>query len=235
MRTSLLIADHNRLLRQGLLALLKADGEFEVIAEAQDAREAIRIAITHAPDVVLIDSRLPGLFDTQVIEQIKRRLPYIRIVMLSDAPLDDRLDESPGAGAHACVRKDASFHEFRETLRSVAAGNNFSVKDRSASPAGADLGASTNINPAPLSKLTLRERSTLQSIVEGNTNRATAIQLSVSQKTVEKHRANLMRKLGVHNATELMFTAVGMGLVEPPTLGRRRAAPLHAALHSTVA
>lgn len=203
MRTSLLLADHNRLLRQGLRELLKGCGEFEVIAEARDSGEAIGIAITRAPDLILIDSRLPGLDETNAVTQIKRRLPDVRIVMLAAAAEDALPDSRPGADAY--VRKDVSFEGFLEVLRRVDAGK------RSPDHAAA----------APLSRLTPRERGILESIAQGRTNRATAGLLGVSQKTVEKHRASLMRKLGVHNATELMFTAAEMGLVRRTGMARR--------------
>ena len=111
MRTSLLLADHNRLLRQGLRAMLKTDGEFEVVAEAHNADEAVRIAITHAPDLVLIDSGLPGLHDTEAIARIKRRMPYVRIVMLGSAP--DAMPESLGAGVDAHLIETTGTEELK--------------------------------------------------------------------------------------------------------------------------
>lgn len=225
MRTSLLLVDHNRLHRQGLRALFEADREFEVIGEVQDSREAIQIAITHAPDLILIDSQRPDDRDIDTIAQIRRRMSYVRIVVLTDVLTDDRAHELFSAGVNRCVPKVASFEELLDELRSVAAGTKDLTADVSGSGVDAhpQLAASAGAQHDRLSRLTTRERSILQLITEGCTNRAAAGCLGVSQKTVEKHRANLMRKLGVHNATELMFAAVGLGLVPPPALRSLRA------------
>jgi DNA-binding NarL/FixJ family response regulator len=226
MRTSILLVDQNSLLRQGLRSLLSADGEFEVIGEACDGMQALQRAVANSPDIMLIDAQLPGLSGIETVAQIKRRLPSVRIVMLTDAMSDDSVRESLSAGADGYVLKDTSFEELLTALRSVAAGRKYLSPDVSALLVDGFLNPAANGSGENelMSKLTLRERSILQLIAEGRTNRNTAAYLSVSQKTVEKHRANLMRKLGVRNATELMFAATDMGLVARPTLGRRWAA-----------
>ena len=228
MRTSLLLVDHNRLHRQGLRALFEAGRDFEVIGEAQDSREATQIAITHVPDLILIDSQSPDDRDIDIIAQIKRRMAYVRIVVLTDVLTDSRAHELISAGVNRCLPKVASFEELLNALRSVAAGNKYLAVDVSESGVDAHphLAASAGAPNDRLSRLTTRERSILQLITEGCTNRAAAGCLGVSQKTVEKHRANLMRKLGVHNATELMSAAVGMGLAQPPALRMARAGPV---------
>ena len=226
MRTSLLLVDQNRLHRQGLRALFEAGREFDVIGEAQDSREATQITITHAPDLILIDSQSPDDRDIDIIAQIKRRMAYVRIVVLTDVLTDARAHELISAGVNRCVPKVASFEELLNALRSVAAGLAVDVSE-SGAEAHPRLAASAGAPNDRLSRLTTRERSILQLITEGCTNRAAAGCLGVSQKTVEKHRANLMRKLGVHNATELMSAAVGMGLAQPPALRMPRAGPDH--------
>jgi DNA-binding NarL/FixJ family response regulator len=228
MRTSILLVDHNCLLRQGLRALLDADGEFEVIGEASNALQAIQRVLDNRPELMLIDSQLPGLRGIETIALIKRRVPGVRIVMLVDAATDDCLREPLNAGVAGHVLKDSSFQELHAALRCVAAGRNCLIPDAAAPLVDGCLVCAAQCDCAcdPLARLTARERSILRLIVEGRTNRATAACLSVSEKTVEKHRANLMRKLGVHNAIELMFAALKMGMVEHPTPGQRLPSPV---------
>ena len=227
LRTTILLVDPNCLLRQGLRSLLNADGEFEVIGEACDGMQAMQRAALHCPVLMLIDSQLPGLCGIETVARIKRRLPTIRVVMLSDAMTDDCVRESLSAGADGYVLKDANFEDLLSALRSVAAGKRYLSPEVSALLVEGYLNPSSRAENEHdgIAKLTARERSILQLVAEGRTNGATAAYLSVSKKTVEKHRANLMRKLGVHNATELMFAATDMGLVERPAHAKRRSAP----------
>ncbi len=226
-RPSILLVDSNGLLRQGLRSLLDSSGEFNVVGEARDGIEALQGALAHAPELMLIDSHLPGMCGIETVAQVKRRAPQIRIVMLSDAITDDCVRESLSAGADGYVLKSVSFEELLGALRCVASGKRY------LSPAISSLLVEGYLNPESadanelgrVAKLTARERSILQLIAEGRTNRATAEYLSVSQKTVEKHRANLMRKIGVHNATELMIAAIDLGIVDRPVFSRRRGAP----------
>jgi DNA-binding NarL/FixJ family response regulator len=222
MRTSILIVDPNRMLRQGLRSLFHGDGEFEVAGEAGDAAQALQHAQSLRPDIVLLDSQVPGAPCVGLVRQLRLHNPDIGIVMLIVTLSDGVSSAASGELADALVPKDASFEELRHALRSVAAGEAH-LNPAFASTRGSDLAAaSASAFGVPLlGKLTPRERSVLESIAHGLTNRATAGQLGVSQKTVEKHRANLMRKLGVHNATELMFLAADLGLVRRPRFARR--------------
>ncbi len=218
MTASILLVDHHSMLRQGLRALLSTHGEFLVVGEAQDGLEAVQRAVQLAPDLVLIDSRLPGLSGIETIARIKRRVPNVRIVMCSDTMTDDCVREALSVGANGFVLKGSTFDELLSALRSVASGKKYLSPEVSALflDAYVNPGARGARGAEPLSTLTARERSILQLIAEGRTNRATAAYLSVSQKTVEKHRANLMRKLGVHSAMELMLVAMDMGLAQRP-------------------
>ncbi|MEQ1806336.1 MAG: response regulator transcription factor [Burkholderiaceae bacterium] len=222
MTTSILLVDHHSMLRQGLRALLATThGEFDVVGEARDGREAVLRAVQFTPDLMLIDSRLPGLSGSETMAQIKRRLPGVRIVVFSDALTDDCVRESLSAGVDGFVLKGSTFDELLTALRSVASGKKYLSPEVSALLVDAYLNPTAARDAEPISKLTARERSILQLIAEGRTNRATAAYLSVSQKTVEKHRSNLMRKLGLHSAMELMLAALDMGLAQRPAPGLR--------------
>jgi DNA-binding NarL/FixJ family response regulator len=229
MRTSILLVDGNRMLREGLRSLLAADGEFAVIGEAGNEREAVECAVLSWPDLMLIDSQLPGASAAATIAQIKRRACGVRVVVLTPGAPRTAAGDPLADLADACVPKHASFEELRSALRSVVAG---------CTRVGAALAAPSTQASAPglaestagrtlQNKLTPRERSILESIAQGRTNRATAVHLGVSQKTVEKHRANLMRKLLVRDAAALMTAAAGLGLsvVHGAIPGARRRSP----------
>ena len=224
MSHSLLLVEANSLLRQGLHALLDAQGEFDVVGEARDGRDALNQIAARAPDLVLIDSQLQGSCGIQTAVQIKRRLPATRVIMLTQTKTRDCVRESLQAGVDGYVLKDASFEELLIALRSVALGKKYLSPDVSQMLVQGYLNpqSAAQNQAEAATKLTTRERSILQLVAEGRTNRAAAEFLSISPKTVEKHRASLMRKFGLRNATELTFAAMDMGLVERPSVGLRR-------------
>jgi DNA-binding NarL/FixJ family response regulator len=212
----LLVDDHS-LFRQGLRALLSKQTEFTIVGEASDGRSAIEQAIALQPEIVVTDLVLPEDEAMQAVSTIKRRLPSVRVVILTSSKSDEHLRRSLRVGVDGYVLKDASYEELLRALRSVIEGKRYLSPDMSG------LLVNEYLNPgrheetsSPLNVLTHRERSILQLIAEGCSNRITAATLSVSTKTVEKHRANLMRKLGLRNSGELMLVAVEMGLIERP-------------------
>lgn len=218
MSSTVLLVDPQLLLRQGLRSLLSERAEFNVIGDTGDGRDAIRLAIARAPDLVLIDAQLPGLDGIQTTAQLKRRLPQVRVVMLTETKTSDCLRESLQVGADGFVLKRAGFDELLGALRSVMQGHKY------LSPEVSPLLVDGYLNPIPPTaaqtsqrhRLTERECSVLQLVAEGRTNRAAAEFLCLSPKTIEKHRASLMRKLGLRNAAELMLAAIEMGLIERP-------------------
>ena len=228
MLTTVLIVDHHSLMRQGLRSLLSAEDEFEVVGDTGEGREALRLAVAQPPDLILIDAQLPGLGGVQTTALIKRRLPQVRVVMLTETKTNDCLRESLQAGADGFLLKEAGFDELLKGLRSVVQGRKYLSPEVSPMLVEAylnpDLTGATESDR--LHRLTLRERSILQLIAEGRTNRSAAEFLCLSPKTVEKHRANLMRKLGLRNATELMLTAIEMGLIERPAFPSHRRVPV---------
>ena len=211
------IADDHNLLRQGLRALISQSVDFSVEGEAADGKTALSEVLLHRPDIVLMNVALPGMNGMEVTAQIKRRLPEIRVIMLTSFKSEEYLRESLRVGADGYLLKDASYEELLQALRSVGQGKKY------LSPAISGQLVEGFLNPAgagrsrsPLQQLTSRERSILQLIAEGRTNRTAAEFLSVSPKTVEKHRARLMQKLGLRNAGELLLAAFEMGMVERP-------------------
>lgn len=211
------IADDHNLLRQGLRALISQSLDFSVEGEAADGKTALSEVLLHRPDIVLMNVALPGMNGMEVTAQIKRRLPEIRVIMLTSFKSEDYLRESLRVGADGYLLKDTSYEELLQALRSVGQGKKYLSPAISGQLVEGFLNPSgTGSSRSPLQQLTSRERSILQLIAEGRTNRTAAEFLSVSPKTVEKHRARLMQKLGLRNAGELLLAAFEMGMVERP-------------------
>ena len=211
------IADDHNLLRQGLRALISQSLDFSVEGEAADGKTALSEVLLHRPDIVLMNVALPGMNGMEVTAQIKRRLPEIRVIMLTSFKSEDYLRESLRVGADGYLLKDTSYEELLQALRSVGQGKKYLSPAISGQLVEGFLNpGSTGNSRSPLQQLTSRERSILQLIAEGRTNRTAAEFLSVSPKTVEKHRARLMQKLGLRNAGELLLAAFEMGMVERP-------------------
>ncbi|MFZ2652035.1 MAG: response regulator transcription factor [Burkholderiaceae bacterium] len=213
----ILLVDDHALFRQGLRALLSGLADFQVVGEAPEGKTAISAALTLAPDIVVIGRALPGMNGIEVTSQIKRRLPTVRVIMLTTFKTDEYLRESLRVGVDGYLLKDASLDEFVTALRRVANGKKYLSPDLSSHLVDEFLNPKLAHGPkSALSTLTGRERNILQLIAEGRSNRSTGEFLSISPKTVEKHRAALMRKLGLHNFGELMMVAVEMGIIERP-------------------
>ena len=217
MPTRILIADDHHLLRLGLRALLSQHPDFSVVGEASDGKLTLSETLLLVPDIVVMNIALPGMNGMEVTALIKRRLPQVRVIMLAEFNSEDYLRESLRVGVDGYLLKDTSYEELLLALRTVGQGRKY------LSPAVSGQLVDGFLNPgqsgagqSPLQRLTSRERSILQLIAEGRTNRSTAEFLSVSPKTIEKHRARLMRKLGLRNAAELLLAALEMGMVERP-------------------
>ena len=212
---TLIVEDHN-LLRQGLRSIVAALPDFEVVGEAREGKEAIRQAMTLQPDLILMDLSMPGMNGIEATAQIKRRMAHIRIIALTAFKSDEYVREALRAGADGYVMKDASYDELLIALRSVMTGKTFLSPDVSGHLVDRFLQRGQGAASRPWDKLTPRERSIFKLIAEGRTNRAAATYLNLSPKTIEKHRASVMRKLGLRNVAELTLVALECGLIERP-------------------
>jgi DNA-binding NarL/FixJ family response regulator len=211
----LLIEDHT-LLRAGLCALLSQDDEFLVAGEFENARDGIRSIPLLNPDLILMDLSMPGMNGIEAITEIKNRFPKVRILVLTLHRAEEYIHESLRAGADGYILKDASHDELRTAIRSVLGGKTYLSPDVSAKVVTGFLGKSTINTNTAWSTLTNREREVLKLVAEGHTNRVVAEFLSLSIKTVEKHRSNLMHKLDLHNAPMLTAFAIEKGLLDNP-------------------
>ncbi|CAB3809655.1 response regulator [Paraburkholderia caffeinilytica] len=216
-RHRVLIAEDQHLLRSGLCRMVSELCDYSIVGEASDGLEACRLAIATMPDLILMDLSMPGGSGFEAIAAIKRRAPQIRIIVLTVHRSEEHVRESFAAGADGYVIKDASFEDLVGEMRLVMQGKRNTSLDACGRRAG-------SLNHAPdtpqqthlWDTLTGRERSVLRLVVEGHTNRQVGEHLKLSPKTIEKHRANLMRKLGITNVTGLVRIAIDMGVLTLP-------------------
>jgi DNA-binding NarL/FixJ family response regulator len=209
---TILIAEDHTILREGLKALLSDEPDFEIIGEAQDGQEAIRFANQLQPDLILMDLSMPHTNGTEAIGPIKRRNPGSKIIVLTVHKAEEYVRVALDAGADGYMLKDDTHQQLLSAIRSVLAGNIY------LSPGICNKVVTGYLKPNSNSvcswdRLTAREREVMKLIAEGNTNKSIASYLSVSLKTVEKHRASLMDKLGLRNSSSLTAYAMENGLV----------------------
>jgi DNA-binding NarL/FixJ family response regulator len=221
MTIRVLLVEEQNLVREGLRALVSRMPDFDVAGEAGDGKVALRAALALQPDLILMDLSMPGISGFDVTAQLRRRLPKVRIVLLTLSRSEEFMREALRVGADGYLLGGASLEEFELALTTVMSGKKYVSNDISAQIATGLFMGNVGTPASAWEKLTARERSILKLIAEGNTNRVAAQHLCISAKTVEKHRASLMRKLGLRNAAELMLAAIDMGLVARPAGARR--------------
>jgi len=209
-----LVEDHT-ILREGLRALLSADPDFEIIGEAADGREAVRLVEKQVPDLILMDLSMPRMTGMDAIREIKKRYPATKIIALTVHKTEEYLGTTLQAGADGYVLKDATHNELMMAIQSVLNGKTYLSPGVSEKVVEGYLeGKESRMPNSTLGLLSQREREVLKLIAEGYKNKEIAADLYISLKTVEKHRANLMKKLDLHNAAALTAYAIEQGLVE---------------------
>jgi len=210
----IVLAEDHTILREGLRALLSADPSFEIIGEAQNGREAVRCVEKLEPDLLLMDLSMPRMSGMDAIREIKKRYPEIKIIALTVHNTEEYLLTTLKAGADGYVLKDATHEELVMAIKSVMGGKSYLSPGVSEKVIEGYLdGRESNRTASPWETLSQREREVLKLIAEGFKNKEIAEDLCISLKTVEKHRANLMKKLDLHNAAALTVYAVQKGLV----------------------
>lgn len=211
----ILIVEDHTLLREGLRAMFASVAGFEVAGEARDGREALLRAMDLKPDLITMDLSLPDMSGIEATREIKRRHPEIRVLALTVQKSEEYVREALKAGADGYVLKDASYEELVAAIHQVLAGKLFLSSEVKGQVVSRYLTGGSAARPAShWERLTDRERSIAKLVAEGRTNRAAAECLNLSPKTVEKHRASLMQKLGLRSATELVLMALQQGWIE---------------------
>jgi DNA-binding NarL/FixJ family response regulator len=208
------IAEDHTLFRQALKALLSLEPEFEVVGEAEDGYQAIQSAEELKPDLILLDISMPRVDGMAAIKEIKRVCPEAKVLILTVHKTEEHVLETLKSGASGYVLKDASHQEFLLAMRSVLQEKRYLSPDISASIVDGYLNGRKTVDPtSPWEALTARERQILKLIAEGYKSREIGEFLCISEKTVAKHRANIMKKLDLHSASELTAFAIKRGLV----------------------
>jgi two-component system response regulator NreC len=213
-RHRLLLVEDHTLLRHGIKAMVASDPDIEVVGETDNGRDAVHLAGTLSPGLIIMDLSMPGTNGMEAISQIKRRYPEIRILVLTVHKAEEYIRESLRAGADGYVLKHATRDELMLAIRSLFKGKTYLSPDVANSVVTGYLdGWGTPGEQTPFETMTHREREVLKLIAEGHSNKHIASYLCVSVKTVEKHRSNLMKKLNLHNAAALTAFAIEKGMV----------------------
>jgi len=209
-----LIAEDHAILREGLEALLSGSPELEIIGEAEDGQEAITKARKLNPDLIIMDLSMPNINGTEAMRAIRRHNPEIKIIALTVHKTEEYVRATLDAGASGYVLKDDTYLDLMSAIASVRKGKVY------LSPGICDKVINGFLDPAASttssfswSQLTVREREVTKLIAEGRKSREVAEYLSVSLKTVEKHRSNLMRKLDLHSISAVTKYAIENDLV----------------------
>ena len=210
----ILIVEDHTLLRQGLRAMISADPDLEVVGEADNGRDAIKLAGSLSPGLVLMDLSMPGTNGTESIVEIKRRFPAIKVLVLTVHKAEEYIREALKAGADGYVLKHATLAELLLAIKSVLKGKTYLSPDIAEQVVSGYLFGGKSLNAVSVwDSITLREREVLKLIAEGHPNKYIANYLCVSVKTIEKHRSNLMKKLDMHNAASLAVFAIEKGMI----------------------
>jgi DNA-binding NarL/FixJ family response regulator len=211
-----LLADDHTLVRAGIRGLLKALPGIEVVGETGDGHGALRLAETLRPDVVLLDIGMPGLNGLEVTARLTKLDPTIRVVILSMHLSEEYVLQALRAGAAAYLLKGSAVAELEVAIRAVARGETYLSPPVSKHVVD-DYVSRTGGATDPLAALTPRQREILQLVAEGHTSKEVAQRLGVSYRTVDVHRHQLMKRLGLHDLPRLVRFAVRVGLVERET------------------
>jgi two-component system response regulator NreC len=210
----IVLADDHTILREGLRALLSADPNFDIVGEAKDGREAVRCVEKLEPNLLLMDLSMPRMSGMDAISEIKKRYSDTKIIALTVHKTEEYLLTALQAGVDGYVLKDATHDELVLAIHNVMAGKRYLSPGISGQVIEGYLeGKEDSQSGSSWQKLSQREREVLKLIAEGYKNKEIAEDLCISLKTVEKHRANLMKKLDLHNAAGLTVYAVDKGLV----------------------
>jgi two-component system, NarL family, nitrate/nitrite response regulator NarL len=204
----ILLVDDHTLFRDAFCALLATQPDIEVVGQAGNARDALALVDTQAPDVVVLDVNLPGISGLSLARELTRRTPPMRVLVLTMYKTEDIALQAASAGALGFARKDERADVVLQAMRSVASGQN------TFDSGGLGARQGRPVRPGGLLEaLSRREREVFDLIVQGYSNQNIAKELFISIKTVETHRASINRKLGVHSTGDLVRFAAARGLV----------------------
>lgn len=216
--TRVILADDHSLVRAGIRSLLANFSMIEVIAEADNGRDAIKLIEQHVPDLVLLDIAMPELNGLEVVSRIAKELPEVKIIILSMHSNEEYVVQALRAGANGYLLKDSAPTELEFAINAVIRGETYLSPSISKHVVDTYLRRITDFSKLTettdvYKDLTSRQREILQLIAEGNSTKDIANKLNVSIKTVETHRMQLMDRLGIHDIAGLVRYAIRMGII----------------------
>ena len=214
LKTRILLADDHELVRGGLKLVLDSQPDLTVVAEAGDGAEALEIGMTGEIDLAVLDVSMPRLTGLQIARELHRRRPELLMLMLSVHDNEQYFFEALKAGASGYVLKSAANRDLIEGCRATMRGEPF-IYPPAASALVRDYLDRASRGEDPTDPLTPREHEVIKQIAEGLSSEEIAEILVISKKTVDRHRANILEKLGMRNRVELTRYAIKRGLVEP--------------------
>jgi len=211
-----ILADDHTVVRQGLRALLAAEGDIDIVGEAENGRQAIQLVKKLLPDVAVIDIAMPVLNGLEATRQITRCAPSTKVLILSSYSDDEYVQQLTEAGAAGYLVKQTAANDLLKAIREAHKGNAFFSPTIAKRLRDQCRQAFANGQPAKRRPdyLTTREAEVLQLIAEGRANKQIAAELSISIKTVEKHRQQVMNKLNIHDVAGLTRHAIAKGIIE---------------------
>lgn len=220
----ILLADDHPILREGLRAVLETQPDFEVIAEAANGIEAVRLALTMQPDILLLDLEMPQMDGVETIRRLRQQQPNSRIIVFTAFDNDERIIHAVQAGANGYLLKEAPRDEIFNAIRITLAGGSLLqpvvasklLRHMGHQPITGSAGATYNhtTQPAPpFEPLTEREIEVLNLLAQGMPNKEIAAQLVISERTAKFHVSSIMGKLGATNRTEAVSLAAQKGLI----------------------
>ena len=216
-RIRLMIADDHELFRRGLRMVLEDEEDIEVVDEAGDGEVAVSLAREHAPDVVVMDVRMPGLTGIEAARRVKEEEPGTKILMLTISDEEDDLYEAIKAGANGYLLKEISIDEIANAVRSVHGGQSLispSMASKLLDEFAAMIKKEEEKEEVPAPRLTPREMEVLEHVAQGMNNREIAKALFISENTVKNHVRNILEKLHLHSRMEAVVYAVREKLLE---------------------
>jgi DNA-binding NarL/FixJ family response regulator len=215
LKTRILLADDHAMVRQGLRLVLDAEPDLEVIAEAADGAEAVALTLEQVPDLVVLDVSMPRLTRLQAAREIAARSPEVKLLMLSMHENERYFFEALEAGASGYVVKASADKDLVDACRATMRGEPFMYPTGARALIREHLQRARAGDLASANPLTPRESEVVKLIAEGHTSKEIASTLVISEKTVERHRANVLEKLGMRDRVDLTRYAIRVGLVEP--------------------
>jgi len=206
LHTRILIVDDHAVVRRGVRSLLEAQPEWEIVGEASTGRSALEMVERQNPDVVVLDLSLPELHGLEVTRRIRSSFPRVAVLVLTMHQSEELARQLREAGARAFVLKSDADQDLVKAVEALRAGDTFF--------SATVTGVVTDGHERPM-HVTPREREIIQLVAEGQSTKEIAAQLDISIKTVESHRTNIMRKLGLRSLSEMVRFAIRNGIVQP--------------------